>query len=197
MGAHDAVTIVKDMPYRNAKEEWSNTYTLDGTTPSSDTEWKTLYDAIIASEKGCYGPDTRVIRAYGYVSGQDHAQHSYDYLGSNQVVQGAWQRGSYAKWAGDQACWLRMRVGTTPAGKPRYIRKYFHDGGGSTSQPDYIAAELKTAYVTHGTKMVSGTLPGGMVWIGPDGTVGTQPAASSWVTTRTLKRRGRRPTPAP
>jgi hypothetical protein len=197
MPAHDAVTIVKDMTYRGKKEEWSNTYTLTGTTPTTDAAWKTLYDAIIASEKTCYGPDTRVVRAYGYVAGQDHAIHSWDYLGQNQTVAGTWVRSTHSKWAGDQAAWLRMRIGTTDSGKPRYVRKYFHDGGGDATFPDTMASTLRTAYVAHGNKMVDGTLPGGMKWCGPGQAIGTQPAASMYVTTRTLKRRGRRPTPAP
>lgn len=198
MGAHDAVTIIKDMDYRGAKEEWSNTYMLDGTTPTTPTEWKALYDAIIASEKTCYVPDVRVIRAYGYVAGTDNAVDSYDYLANNQTVAGTHvKQSTEPKWAGDQAGWLRMRAGTNVNGKPKYLRKYFHGGASQTSNSDAVTVALKNAYVGHGTLMTGGNLPGGMQWIAPGGTVGTLPAASPYVTTRTLKRRGRRPTSAP
>jgi hypothetical protein len=199
MGDHDAITLIKDMTYRGVKEEWSNTYTLDGTTPTSDAEWKTLADAIIVSEKTCYLVDVRVVRAMGYVSGSDNAAWSYDYLAAAATVAGTLSTGGAEvnKWAGDQAGWLRMRVGSTGAGKPKYIRKYFHGGWSVGATPDTMGAAVVTAYLAHGTKMTNGTLPGGMQWIGPNGTIGSTPAASPYVTTRTLKRRGRRPTPAP
>lgn len=195
MGQHDAVTIVKKMTYRGQTEEWSNTYQLDGETPNSPATWKALYDAIIATEKTCYTATSTVIRAYGYESGQDHAVDSYDYLAAGAAVPGTATNGSGFPWAGDQAGWLRMRAGNTSAGKPKYIRKYFHSGASSNGDPaDVLVPAIKTAYVAHGVKMTDGTLPGGMKWIAPGGTVGTQPAASPYVTTRTLKRRGRRPT---
>lgn len=196
---HDGLTIIKTFTYRGVAEEWSNTYALDGTTPTTPAEWKTLADAVMASEKTLYRDTTVIIRAMGYESGTDAAKWSYDYLASAASVPGtsAPNPGDVVKWAGDQAGWLRMQVGNSASGKPKYIRKYFHGGHSAFADPDSVFPALKTAYIAHGTKMTNGTLPGGMKWIGPDGTIGTTPAASPYVTTRTLKRRGRRPTPAP
>lgn len=196
MLGHDAVTIIKEMDYRGTLEEWSNTYLLDGTTPTNPTEWKTLFDAIILSEKQCYTNLSKVIRAYGYTDESDLAIASYDYKAASATVQGTLTpagTGTYA-WAGDQAGWLRLRAGINVKGKPVYLRKYFHSGTSPNTTPDILVAGVKTAYVAHGNKMIDGTLPGGMKWIAKGGTVGTLPTASSYVTTRTLKRRGRRPT---
>lgn len=198
MPVHDQITLIKDFTYRGTLEEWSNSYSLTGTTPTTDVGWKALADQIIASEKTLYGPATRVIRAMGYTAGEDHADWSWDYLGAGTTVAGTFNLSlADAWWAGDQAGWLRMRVGSTAAGKPKYIRKYFHGGASVTATPDVMSASLITKYVAHGAKMVDGTLPGAMKWCGPDGTVGIAASASPFVTTRTLKRRGRRPTPAP
>lgn len=195
MGQHDAVTIVKQMTYRGQSEEWSNTYMLDGVTPTNEGAWKALADAIIASEKTCYNAGSKVVRAYGYEADNDHAVWSYDYAAATATVPGTAVTNTGFPWAGDQAGWLRMRAGTTSSGKPKYIRKYFHSGGAPNSDPpDAVMPSLRTAYIAHGTKMTDGTLPGQMKWIAPGGTVGTLPAASPYVTTRTLKRRGRRPT---
>lgn len=196
MPIHDQVTIVKDFMYRGQLEEWSNSYSLDGTTPTTDALWKALFDAIIASEKTCYISDTRVVRAMGYQAGENFVTYSYDYLGAGQSVAGTWVPPTQSMlWPGDGAGWLRARVGSTSSGKPRYVRKYFHGGGNNTNARDIMASNLITAYVAHGTKMLDGTLPGAMKWCGPDGTIASAPSASPFVTTRTLKRRGRRPTP--
>lgn len=198
MGAHDKLTIVKDMTYRGVKEEWCNTYELNGTTPANETAWKALADAIIASEKACYTTSVRVIRALGYASGSDNAAFSYDYLAAGATVAGTLVDAvGQQNWAGDQAAWLRMRVGASAGGKPIYVRKYFHGGYSPQGSPDSLTSGTRTAYTTHAAKMVDGTLPGSMKWIGPNGTVGYNAAASTFTTTRTLKRRGRRPTPAP
>jgi len=196
MPQHDQVTIVKDFSYRGNVEEWSNSYMLTGTTPTTDAAWKTLFDAIIASEKNCYNSATRVVRAMGYKATENFVTYSYDYKGAAQTVAGATNAGPNGQlWAGDQAAWLRMRVGSTATGKPKYIRKYFHGGASPLVTPDLLNPTLATAYVAHGALMVGGTLPGQMKWCGPGQVIGTAPAASPFVTTRTLKRRGKRPTP--
>jgi hypothetical protein len=198
MPLHDQVTLVKDFTYRGKLEEWSNSYSLTGTTPTTDAGWKSLFDAIIASEKTCYQSSVRVIRAMAYKATEDHVTYSFDYLGSGATVAGTYvcpANGFY--WAGDQAGWLRARVGSSSNGKPRYVRKYFHGGASASMTPDPVAGTLISAYVAHGGVMIGGTLPGSMKWCGPNGTVAATPSASPYVTTRTLKRRGRRPTPAP
>lgn len=196
MLGHDAVTLIKEFNYRGSLEEWSNTYLLDGVTPTTPAEWKTLFDAIAASEKTCFRSTSYVVRAYGYTDASELAVASYDYKANNATIPGTapYVQASHDKWAGDQAGWLRMRVGTNVKGKPVYLRKYFHDGFSSAANADQLDPDIKTKYVAHGNKMVDGTLPGGMKWIAKGGTVGTLPVAGPYVTTRTLKRRGRRPT---
>jgi hypothetical protein len=200
MPATDAVTIIKKFTWKGNAEEWSNTYHLDGTTPTTDAEWKTLADAIIASEKQCYHATHVVVRAYGYESDTpEHAAWTYDYEAAAATVAGTLTISGSPRWAGDQAGWVRVkRVTLSAKGKPVYLRKYFHGGASnSDTDPDSVTAATKTGYTTHAGKMLDGTLPGGMVWVTPNGVNATSPAASQYVTTRTLKRRGRRPTPAP
>lgn len=197
MPATDSVTIVKRMTYRGVGEEWSNSYHLDGTTPTTDAEWKTLIDAIVASEKACYITTVKVVRGYGYVAGVEAAASTVDYTALSAEVAGTFAVGANVHaWAGDQAAMLRAkRTGNGEGGKPVYLRKYFHGGAVDQGYPEAPASGLKTAYVTHGTKMLSGTLPGSMVWVAPNGENATMPLAMPWMTTRTLKRRSKRPTP--
>lgn len=195
MPQHDQITVIKNMDYRGTLEEWSNSYSLTGTTPTNDAGWKALADAIIASEKTCYRATVKAIRALGYVAGGNAAVWSYDYLGANQAVLGTLPLATgEPQWAGDQAGWIRARTGSSASGKPKYIRKYLHGGSAPSGQPDNCSTGWKTASLAHANLMVGGTLPGTMKWCGPGGVVGTGPSTSTYVTTRTLKRRGRRPT---
>lgn len=198
MPVHDQVTIIKDFSYRGTLEEWSNSYSLTGTTPTTDAAWKTLFDAIITSEKRCYMSASRTVRAIAYKAGEDHATYSFDYLGAAATVAGVLVKSTgESAWAGDQAAWIRGRVGSSPNGKPKYVRKYYHGGCTEVNQPDLLSVATKANYLLHAGTMTDGTLPGSMKWCGPDGTVAASLGTSVYTTTRTLKRRGRRPTPAP
>lgn len=191
----DSITLVKKMQYRGADEEWSNTYHLSGTTPTDDAGWKALAVAIFATEKACYKSTSTLVRAYGYVAGNDHSVSQIDFsvgtplLPAGTLVVG----GSDGRLAGDQATWVRALVGTSSTGKKVYVRKYFHDGTCIVTSPDNVSPTLITNLNAHAAAMLGGTLPGSMVWVGPQGATATLPKASQFVTTRTLKRRGKRP----
>ena len=197
MPATDSVTIVKRMTYRGVGEEWSNSYHLNGTTPTNAAGWKTLIDAIVASEATCYCSDSKVVRGYGYKAGVDAADYVVDYTALSAEVAGNFPfTTAHQKWAGDQAAMLRAKRDTnTATGKPVYLRKYFHSGASDAGYPEAPASLLKNRYVAHGTLMIGGTLPGAMKWCAPNQGVAYLPVALPWVTTRTLKRRGKRPTP--
>jgi hypothetical protein len=63
----------------------------------------------------------------------------------------------------------------------------------SATDADKVDTTWITAANTFGAKMIDGTLPGGAKYCGPQGAVLSAPEASQWLTTRTLKRRGKRP----
>lgn len=190
-----SITIIKRFKYRGKDEEWSNSYHFSGSTPSSDAGWKTLFDAVIAEEKKCYTSMCKVVRAYGYEAGNEHSVAQVDYAAAPLTpIEGTFTlvgSGSYIQ-AGDAAAWIRARTpNKNSRGKWIYIRKYMHNV--YANQDGLLAPDQKTAMEAFGAKLVSGTLPGNFKWVAPQGAEGGPIAVSAYVTTRTLKRRGKRP----
>lgn len=190
-----SITIVKKFTYRGLAEEWSNKYHFSGPVPADTAAWKTLADAIIAAERPCVSSVTTFVRAYGYAAGNDFSVAQIDYtLAPAVVLAGSYSTGGQVPSPGDVAAWVRWYTGASANGKKIYCRKYFHDV--YTSAADQLATAQKTAMVTYAGKMIDGTLPNGVKYCGPQGAVLSNPAVGSFVTTRTLKRRGKRnPTP--
>lgn len=192
------LTVIKRFPYRgNAAEEWSNTYAFSGTTPADSGAWRTLFDALVLQEKTLYLNTCQVVGGYGYdripASG-DHAIWSVDMtIVPNTVVNGTLSALG-ALMAGDQAAWVRWgldRYNTN--GKRVYLRKYFHGGQSSAAGGDAMAANYTTALAAFGTKLLDGSFASGRKLVDKDGAIPIGSAVSPFLTTRTLKRRGKRP----
>lgn len=190
-----SITLVKRMTYRGAPEEWSNTYHFNGTTPSDDADWKALALAIHSTEKTLYISDVKLVTAYGYEAGTDNSVAQIDFTsGTPLLPAGTYVIGGTAyKWSGDQACWIRAKIGVSSTGKKVYIRKYFHGGSSEPGSPDELDTDLTPLYTAHAVAALGGGWPGGATWCGPQGQAGSVPVVSRYVTTRTLKRRGKRP----
>jgi hypothetical protein len=189
-----SITIVKSFTYRNAQEEFSNTYHFAGTTPANAADWKTLADGIIAAEKLTVTVDVKFHRAYGYVAGNNNsvAQIDYDALGGT-LIAGTFT-GSGANAQGDSAAWIRwLTPNLSTRGKKIYLRKYMHGMLTSSGGGDTLLASQRTALATYGAKLIDGTLPSSFVMTGPQGASASAPVVSVFLTTRTLKRRGKRP----
>jgi hypothetical protein len=195
-----SLTIVKSFDYRGAPEEWSNTFFMTGDLPSSPASWKTLADAVIAEEVLCYDAQTEVVRAIGHEAGQSVAVWSYDYAAHSATVPGTFvAAGGDLTTPGDVAAWIRWSTDLlTSKGKPIYLRSYFH---GVYSRPagtdrDLISTTQAAALLEYGQDWVAGFVDGDGVThtrAGPHGVVGLVPLASTYLTTRTLERRGKRP----
>lgn len=201
MAAALGVTLVKRMTYRgDTTEEWSNKYWLTGVAPATPTEWKSLYDAFIALEKTLYLGTSSIIRAYGYNSDAPDAiaVDSFDYLAAGAAVAGTMTTGTGTYPAGDQAAWIRWKTSRrTIKGKPIYLRKYYHSVPTAESSPttaDNVGPNFATAAGTFATTLQT-TGVGGFGTITGRGHVDTilGHAASTFMTTRTLHRRGKRP----
>lgn len=190
-----SITLVKRFTYRGVDEEWSNTYHFSGTAPASNTEWKALADAIFSTEKACYQSTTKLVRAYGYLPPLDVSVAQIDYvaLGGALPAGTLLTESSDSVMAGDQASMLRAPVGLSTRGKKVYLRKYFHGGTIKQSDPDNIALRTTQGLTAHGAAMIGGGLPGGAKWCSPSGALPTLTQPNAFVTTRTLKRRGKRP----
>jgi hypothetical protein len=191
-----SLTLIKEFTYRGSAEEWSNTYHFSGTVPSSDALWKALADAWIAEEKKVVNTSTTYVRAYGYEAGNESSVWQHDYTTPPQTpVTGTYSMSASASTPGDAAAMIRWYTGqlTSPGGKKIYCRKYFHGVAYNSPDPDQVDAGWVTRGNTYGAFVIGGTLPGSVKYCGPQGAVLSLPVVSSYLTTRTLKRRGKRP----
>lgn len=199
MGTLLGITLVKRFTYRDDPlEEWSNTYHFDGAIPADDGAWKDAFDALAAEESLCFGPTSKIIRAYGYDSDDDHAHAvaDYDYENGSGVIPGqiVTPSGS-ARFAGDQAgiVWAKTNRKNS-RGKWVYLRKYLHDGFTTTADVDKVHPNQLGYYVTFANHLALGTIGDLGIWRSRTHNDGILDfAGSEWVTTRTLHRRGKRP----
>lgn len=189
-----SITIIKSFSYRNVPEEFSNTYHFTGTQPANATAWKALADAIIAAEKLTVPSRVTFVRAYGYEAGVEHSVWGIDYTQPpNSVTPGtAVFTGNIS--SGDVAATIRWNTQEKNSrGKWIYCRKYMHGVVADATKYDELVSPQRVALGTYAAKLIDGTLPGGFRYSGPQGAVLTDPLVNPYVTTRTLKRRGKRP----
>jgi hypothetical protein len=195
------LVVIKRFSYRgNALEEFSNEYCLTGATPADAAAWRTLFDALVAQEKTVYSGGVSVVAGYGYDSESPtaHAVWSVDLtISPNTPVAGTGGFTSGIRAPGDAAVWCRWKTDhNNSKGKPVYLRKYFHDAwAGSNATIDSVYGLQLTALNNFATKMKDGTFLDGRI-IKPPGYSAAiiSSGAGPYITTRTLKRRGKRPT---
>jgi hypothetical protein len=192
------LTIIKRFTYRgNTMEEFSNSYWLTGPTPADSAAWRALFDALVTQEKTCYPTVVNVVAGYGYDSVAEHAHAvwSVDLTASpNVIVPGVAAATVSELGAGDTAVWVRWSLDKLNSkGKRVYLRKYFHPALGTSGTPDTTQAGIKTALNAFGAKMEDGSFLAGRKITDTAGTATIGHSAGSFTTTRTLKRRGKRP----
>lgn len=195
MGA-PGVTSIKTFTYRGAAEEWSNQYRFVGDAPSSEADWRSLVDDLVALEAPMLSDRVSIVRALCYEDIDDDSVYTYDLTHFAGAVPGALDHTDAGNQAGDDALTVRWSTGRrTSTGKPIYLRKYYHgvmsstatDGDDvwstmATAAGTFAAAVLASSGDWPGLADVDGDAPPGGYFVDP------------YVTTRTLKRRGRRPT---
>lgn len=185
------ITTIKHFQYRGSTEEWSNHYRFSGTTPADQTAWQTFADALKVMERIALTPANDLIAWYGYNPGSDHANFSGGY---SSPTAGTLSTTGSTVLSGDTAVWMRWWTGqVTSKGKKIYLRKYFHPAVCATGTPDVLGAAQTTMLQGLAEGLCDGTLAGGAKICDKDGHVGINPSISPFVTTRTLKRRGKRP----
>lgn len=195
------LTLVKDMSYRGvAGEEWSNHYLFTGSTPADSTAWRALFDALVLQEKTLYHSGVRVVAGYGYdqpYSDGVSAVYSIDMrVAPNTPVVGTFSMGTSHQGSGDTAGWIRWGLNRfNSKGKRVYLRKYIHPAAISTSDGDPLSATWITALSAFGAKLEDGSFIDGRKITDRLGTALVGHAVSQYATTRTLKRRGKRPPP--
>jgi len=194
MAAVTGLSIVKRFPYRgDPLEEFSNTYHFKGQPPGDDASWRVLANDVWNVEKLHFPTNVLFVRAYGYDSDDPNAHHVFQL---DNTIPGPPPGGTYAGtgsgFAGDQAAcmwWKTNRLSSR--GKPIYLRKYVHSGFASAANHD----DLEAGYMAQLDSDAQGlnTIHGGLRSPRTDDTVVAH-GVIPYVTTRTLKRRGKRPT---
>lgn len=193
-----SIVMVWSFDYRGQYEEFSNRYHFNGTLPGTNAEWKVCADALSAAMVHIFSNTVRLQRAYGYVAGQVSSVWGFDYalppatpiLGSGTF--------SGVTMPGDAAATTRWETGALNSrGRKIYLRKYWHGVHNEPSHPDQVGSDQITAYNTLATALTTPgvALGGDRVLAGPHGVTAGAHSTSTWITTRTLKRRGRRPLP--
>ena len=197
--ANPGLTIVKRFTYRGADEDWSNSYHFDSDVPENASDWKDLCRAVAIQEQNVVPASCTFVKYLGYddLDGHHGSVFTYDLIAHGDFYVGVYTPAG-VQGPGDAAAWARWTTNeTSSTGKPIYLRKYFHavdlvdDGPEDALTEDYKSALLDYA------DAVRNTTNEGMTFnlAGPTYSLGeTVPVGrSTWVTTRTLKRRGRRP----
>lgn len=194
--AAGGVIIVKRFTYRGQNEEFANVYHFHGSAPTTDTAWLARITDVTDLEKNCYDSSVHIVRAYGYDDTDHDAVYTHDYTALGTEIAGTLSTSGSARNPGDAAVWVRWRTGRTNSkGKAIYLRKYFHPAWSPAGTPDTVTGSQVSALNALGSGLMSGSLTGGFQIADPAGNVPAGPAtASTYVTTRTLKRRGKRPT---
>lgn len=186
------LTLVKQFTYRGQPEEWSNSYYFSGGVPPDADSWKLWADAVWNQERELLDDTVKIHAAYGYLPGAEvsHFQHAYYDVPASQTT--GTLTGSPDN-PGDVAMWVRWSLpNRNSKGRPVYLRKYFHGVVGTGG--DALGSTLVQRANAYATTMKDGSLPGGLRICGAQGAVAGAHKISPWFTTRSLKRRGKRPT---
>lgn len=199
MAAAVGIVLVKQFTYRGVTgEEWSNKYWLTGQIPQDDNAWLALTNKLRDEELKCYTSDSRVTSAYTYNDNTPgaHSVWSIDYLALGLDVPGTLTNSPVSKWAGDQAGVLEFKTARkNTRGKWVYLRKYFHGGFSLATDPETLDTSAVAAYDAFGVFLSTSPvgLEGRRIRSQKQDEQLQSHHTIPYVTTRTLKRRGKRP----
>lgn len=200
MSTATGLILTKRFTYRgNTDEEVSNRYWLTGPPPSDEISWEQLASSVMSHERHCYTAGTRNVSASGYNDNDPHAHAVWSIVWptTGAAYDGDLVIADAHPYAGDQAGLVQWKLKRLSSkGKPIFLRKYFHDGGVSATNRDSPDNATYQAYSDFASAMVSGVILGNRLIRSQtqDEQIAVA-AAYPYVTTRTLKRRGKRPLP--
>jgi hypothetical protein len=190
------VRLVQSTEYRNNPEEWSNTYSFKGPAPATPAEWLALSDAFILLLKQCFSSRTTFVRAYGYTPNAIGANFVHDYQSPGPPPAGVFVPGTGLAMPGDVAATGRLSSEKfNPSGKRVYGRNYWHDVYADPTDADRLEPAQQQQMTTFLTQYTGGLIYPGTDSCLPDLTDTHTPHVDQWLTTRTLKRRGKRKQP--
>lgn len=194
--AAPGITIVQSFTYRTVYEEWSNQYHLDSDF-SDEADFIATAAALRTGLRAFLTADVSFERAYGYHDTDDDSAYQRDWRALADLLTGTLTPGTGVKAPGDAAFTVRWRTARTNSrGKRIYLRKYYHDALYTPGEADHDALSgVQSGPCATFAAAAIATGWNGHKLAGPDGVIPDTPVVSPWITTRTLRRRGRRPPP--
>lgn len=192
-----SIVIVKNFGYRGKQEEFSNKYHFEGANVDTPAEWENLTDAFLTLERPTVPASVLWVRAYGYNAGVDHAVWQKDWTSGGTQPGGTM---SVADWhlacPGDTAITIRWNTGELNSrGKKIYCRKYIHPAFRDEADWDEVNPQQRAQLQIFAEQLIDGSLGNNIRYCGPQGAGLSEPLVAQYLTTRTLKRRGKRPLP--
>jgi len=184
-----SIVVVKEITYRGAPEEYSNTYHFDGGPPATQAAWLTFDNNVRAAEKAIYRTGHVVIkRTIGYASDETPAEWARTF---DTQCTGAYNG---LLTPGDCAVWIRYQTDRRDSrGHPVFLRNYYHpayhDDPGAV---DSVAAGQRAALSIYAAAWVAGFSDGSVTHkrTGPDSLGATAHGVAVYIGRRKLKRRG-------
>jgi hypothetical protein len=199
MGALTGITMNQKFNYRGDPEEiFSNTYHFRDAPPSTTADWDTLAAGLATIVKAVLPTDVHIVSAYGYNTDDDKpvSVYSKDFTTSGVGIPGTFNpTPGEPRFAGDQAAHVNWALDVRDSrGHYIYCRKYMHCGFVQAGNTDSLSPTYVSALNNFATALGSpaGGFHGGLRSRKHDAPVLSQWATGT-VTTRTLKRRGKRP----
>jgi hypothetical protein len=195
--ANHGVTMVYSFQYRGNPEEWSQQYHFTGSPPSDHAGWVDLVNGLQTILKDCTTDRVHFERAYCYTNTDNDSVTTVEAAELSTGTTGTLSTSSVPVAPGDAAIWMRWKTSRTNThGHAVYLRKYFHSvilSGETDDTQDSVASTQVSAMTTSAGQIRDGLGD----WPGLAGPAGDETflstGVSSFATTRTLKRRGRRP----
>jgi len=194
---------IKEFTYRGSDEEWSNTYVFDGTAPVGFAAWEAFADDWATDEASILPATVDIVKFYGYADADPDSSPAY--VHDWRVPPSGPRAGTFSMTGrlalpGDSAAWIRWSTGRLSLkGKKVFLRKYYHPAIVTSGESvDEVAAGWITAAEAFAQDLIDGTGAAGVTLADPhDGETPVEMGVAPFVTTRTLKRRGKRPLASP
>ena len=159
MATVPSLTVNKSIPFKGGVRITGNRYHFTGGTPSSDSNWHALMDAVVALEKVALLTDVEIVECIGYAAGSDVPVSTKDYAVA----------GTYAltDWVAPGECTALVRYATaarSTKNHPIYCFNYYHHVSVSNAAAtcDYLDGGQRTAFETYSGDWVSGITAGGI-----------------------------------